>query len=239
MTKRLLRASDGCLPFAILQAIVFWLEHRNELPYTHNRIEEKWFNTFLVEWGVARTVKKGENRRVLHLLNEHLREIRDSKNPGKLVDELAGELGKFGSVRRRGSNRRSRPTSLVSKVAYFLRPEDMSPLDGTALKGLKSWRKGKPHIKVSSYKTFLEAFNQEFKNTQSNIAKECGRPWTRALGERFRLESVLETRMFYRKVFDNVLMIHGGRWPAFTRAQQRVPDRRYPVRAKIRSLSAG
>ncbi len=220
LAARVLRARDGCLPFAILQAIVFWLEHRDELPFTRDRIEEKWFNTFLVEWGVARTVKKGENGRVLRLLNKHLAEIRDSKNPGKLVDELAGELSKFGSVSRRGSTKRSRPTSLVSKVAYFLRPEDLSPLDGTALKGLKCWRKGKPHTTVSSYETFLEAFNKEFKSIASDIAMECGRPWTRALGERLRLESVLDTRMFHRKVFDNMLMIHGGRWRALARQRE-------------------
>jgi hypothetical protein len=195
--------------FAVAEAIGFWRNH--EIPYMEAEIERGWYEKFLVEWRVARTIRKGTGEDVRALLNRRLLAVRDSDDPAGLVEEVADALQKRGYGAKGG-----RPISLVSKVGYFLRPKDLTPRDRFVLRGLNCRRREDhlPPVRSGEYTDFVGAFNQEFSRAKEEIAAECRQSWARALVRRFGLDPrLLNTTLFQRKVLDNMLMAKGGRWP--------------------------
>jgi hypothetical protein len=110
---------------AITQAILTVSENQEQ--YRNPAIGERWFNRFIREWGVARTLSgdSGKRTRTVQLLNTELPGIRSSRDPGSLVEETAEKL-----KNEELSSRRGRPISLVSKVGWFLAPETLIPRDG-------------------------------------------------------------------------------------------------------------
>lgn len=144
------------------------------------------------------------------MLNKRLLSVRDSTSPAELVEEVADALQEKGYGAKGG-----RPLSLVSKIAYLLRPRDLAPWDGSALGGLNRRRKGNhlPRVRPGEYRDFVGAFNQEFNRAKEEIVAECRQSWARALVRRLGLDPrLLNTTLFQRKVLDNMLMAEGGRW---------------------------
>jgi len=195
--------------FAVVEAIFFWRNHK--IPYRGTEIKKKWYKRFVAEWRVARTIRSGTGENVRDLLNKRLLSVRNSTSPAELVEEVADALQKEGYGAKGG-----RPISLVSKIAYFLRPKDLTPQDRFALRGLNCRRTENdlPRVRSGQYTDFVGAFNQEFSRVREEIVAECKQRWARALVTRLGLgPRLLNTTAFQRKVLDNMLMAEGGRWP--------------------------
>ena len=173
---------------------------------TGAKFDNQVVSTFSRGWGVARTIAAGKQDDTFRLLKGQLSRFLSSDEPAAVVQELAEKLQKRGFGARGG-----RPTSLVSKFAYHLRPDSLAPRDGFAFRGLRAIHRGG----LSSYVDYVNAFDKEFRRYKPAIVKECRRPWVRSLVQRLKTRfrpGFLETSKFHRKVFDNLLSMEGGRW---------------------------
>jgi len=199
---------------AVVQAILLWCWDE-EIPVSWP-ITEEWLQKFAGRWVVARNVYKGKLGQAARVLNGNLRKVKKGQE-GPTVQQTADEL------KRRGIAP-VKPVSLVSKVAYFLKPERFALTDRYARAGLERLRReaGIRGKLALDYVAYLQAFNEQFKRLETDIKAECNRPWARELVKRlgYAPEEVLKRRGFRRKVLDNFLLIKGGGLPRRTKPKR-------------------
>lgn len=208
---------------AVVQALRMWSDtcYQAFLEGTDNELTAEWFNWFVVEWKVARTIKKGERDAVRRYLNSDFRDQMRRDASADAIDKAAQHLKRSNWSSLAGKNKQpTLPISLVSKVGFFFKPSELVPLDRFSLKGLNDLRRsaGMRNLNIPSYKQYLEAFNKAYRENQTEIQSALREPWIPDLAK--NLGCTFETwdnEAVHRKVFDDYLMLSGG-------YQKRQPD---------------
>lgn len=206
----------------IVEALVLWStpQYRKFLAAEKPpEIEKAWFETFIAEWRVARTLKKELTDDVRAYFDRKLRAALASNSDGAAIDKAARHLQskRWGSGTRKDGNG-SLPLSVVAKVGFFLAPAKITPFDSLALKGLNKIRGtsktgGMGHLKDANYSNYLEGFNSALLVSRSAIEASVQANWAQELGKEFGVtKSQLRSVAFQRKVFDNMLMSLAGRF---------------------------
>lgn len=175
-------------------------------------LSSDWFKKFMNDWSVARTIKKSGKEPTRKYLYRHFAPgLWKNGSKSRRVDKAARHIAKQG-----WSARGRKPTSLVSKVGYFYRPESIVPMDRLARAGLKELVKSEGegfHTEIRpsmSYEKYEECFGKMFKKYRVEIAAACTKSWAREfLWEIGRSDSCLSSNAFRKKVFDNYLMLLG------------------------------
>jgi hypothetical protein len=218
---RVLAFLEGELPRAVVEAIELWSDQR----YRHflqtsqaGLLEEKWFSWFQVEWKIARTIKRQSKDRVRGYLDTEFRRSLSVRDDASVIDDAAKYIqSRRWSSQKQKSGAASLPLSLVSKVGFLFTDGNIVPYDSFALSGLNALRGAKKdggggHLERATYSDYLRAFDNELKRFQAEIEGELLSLWAKGLADRLGCRpSMLESRKFQRKVFDNCLMRIGGR----------------------------
>jgi len=179
-------------------------EHRG--PVTTNPLlaDQYRFRSFLAEYYVNRTVRKGEHDKLRAELCKSARfqkALQDDS--GRALERLEHDLRpRFGSNDKKGSPRRI--VSVLSKVAAFVRPERFVAWDRFARKGLNIVRSWSPPSPFNSYSEYLVAFDTVWKGLPGKQI--------RAYVARKGVENTVDREpRFLRRVLDMYLMKCGGR----------------------------
>jgi hypothetical protein len=201
---------------AIFQAVMMWSDSHYERflfrkkPGQLDEDEDMfdWFEWFVSDWRVARTIKKGKRNSVRGYLDKNFREQLKKEDKGCVVDEAARIIKERGWSAKESKSGNG-PRSLVSKIGFFLTPDTLIPYDRFARDGLREWqRKHRVSLsKIQSYSDYLTAFNEGFESSKKEIRNALTKHWVKTLAKRFRCPvRELKSLSFQRKVFDNYLM---------------------------------
>jgi hypothetical protein len=161
---------------------------------------------------------KKQTELVKYLNSQDFRDTISGTEPGRAVDVAAEHIQAQGwSAFNKKRDTHVKPTSLVSKVAFFIRPKALPPMDSLSKRGLNRTRgtkkaKGEGHQKFDLYAEYLTEFNLKYGHYKAAVRVASEAPWvkplTTALGGN---TEILQTEAFTRKVFDSVLMRIGRR----------------------------
>jgi len=192
--------------FLLKQARDNWLRWQDVYEYKGNitmnplLAYEGRFASFLREYGVGRTIRKGRRdalRRELRNSPEFRKALEDGD--GQALDRLARDLGsRFGS-------RRNAVLSALSKVAAFIRPERFVAWDQFARKGLKCVLRGCASSRLNGYSEYLAAFDTAWEGQAGGQVRDY-------VAKRGVRNDVEREPRFLRRVLDVYLMKRGGRW---------------------------
>jgi len=181
-------------------------------------LDKKWFDWFVGSWTVARTVAKENRDEVRRYLDAKFRLAAAADRDGTAVDKAATTISRRGwGAKELRSGNSTAPLSLVSKVAFFLKPNTFIPYDSSALRGLNRLRGtkkqgGQGRLNSPSYREYLAAFDAVFEASDSQISALLEQPWVVAVSRQMGLGAKsMSQRGFRRKVVDNLLMQRGGR----------------------------
>jgi len=192
--------------------VQLWSREDFRPPFSKARqLDERWFKSFTGEWRVARALVGSDRTALLRFLNQHIRTYFAAGDPGAGVVKLAGTLVAKGfSVQR--------PISLASKLGFFYQPRRLIPYDRFAVEGLNRRRGmkragGEGRLPARDYSAYLSSFNRHFSDVAAQVKAECSSRWMKALTKRLEFHpNWAQSQAFQRKVFDNVLMLEGGRF---------------------------
>ena len=181
------------------------------------QLNKEWFDWFVGEWSVARTVSKIARESVRSFLDNQFRADVATNRDGRAVDRAAKTISDkgWGAVKR-ADGKSSLPVSLVSKIAFFLKPDVFIPYDSTALRGINCLRGtkkngGQGRLAGPSYREYLQAFERVYVSSERQISIMLREPWVKAVSTRLGLDpKVISRPTFRRKVVDNLLMQLGG-----------------------------
>lgn len=208
------------ISLAIVSALKMWSDSQYS-PFlqavpSYTTMDKEWFEKFIGDWSVARTISKDRQEEVRKLLNTNFRSylIRDS---AKAVDLVTNEIAAKGWSHQSRDEKWSEPISLVSKVAFFFVPENFVPMDRYSRLGVNKLRGkkkdgGQGHLNSKLYECYLGEFENWFSAYEVQINGELKGAWVKELAKNLDCEPAeLDRRAFRRKVFDNMLMQLGGR----------------------------
>lgn len=189
-----------------------WSHSRYEAFLNHKRpgqMTENWYRWFVAEWNVARNIKKDAHHEVWRFLNTEFRQIIAKAPVAATVDQGALHI-----KQQSWSTHNGRPLSLVSKVAFFLRPGKFVPLDRFSLLGLNQLRlsSGCSQLAHPSYADYLQAFDEQHAHFAPQLVAAMKKTWVRDMAAGLSCPpSALATVPMRRKLFDNYLMQVAGR----------------------------
>ena len=170
----------------------------NENPVLSDKVR---FASFCAEYSVHRTIRKGRQnqfREALIRSSTFSKAIRD--DTGHSLDRLERHLRpKFGS--KEGKNRL---TSVLSKVAAFVRPERFVAWDRFARAGLNTVLCRPLSCPFKTYSNYLSDFDSVW---NGQLGKQI-----RHYGAKHAHAEVEGEDRFLRRVLDIYLMKCGGRW---------------------------
>jgi hypothetical protein len=160
------------------------------------------FRSFLADYYVGRTIRKGKHDEFRReLVNSGKFEAAICDESGQSLDRLEAELRpRFGS--KDGKNRL---TSVLSKLAAFIRPERFVAWDRFAKKGLNIVQGRSASFQFRTYSDYLSAFDAAWKGQPGMEIRD----YVTKVDVQSKLER--EAR-FQRRVLDMYLMECGGRW---------------------------
>lgn len=201
------------LAIALIYVVKLWGDKHYECFLQQPKpgeLMDEWFEKFLAEWGVARTIKRDERENIREYLDHDFREMLSEGNEGKAVDDAAKYIQQQGwGSRIRNNGKGSLPISIVSKVGFFFCPYKLVPLDKFAKQGLNKLRKHEDErkIKGDSYNEYLKAFNKQYIKNKPQLAAALGKQWVKDLAKELGCPaSALKNIAMRRKLFDNYLM---------------------------------
>lgn len=199
---------------AIIEAIWLCGDPKYAFPRGTNRpIPEDWFQSFIGEWGVARTIGQGNVVAALNYLNEC---FMDPINRRYYLTPNGIDEVKIGLRDLELTPRDRKPISLVSKIAFLCRPDLFPPYDQLAKAGLNIRRGGvqsggEPYLNSPTYQEYLTAWNREFRKEQGELVRACQNERWRFVAEPLHVSlPAMQRRGFIRKVFDNALAYEAG-----------------------------
>ncbi len=155
-------------------------------------------------WKVARCIKDGYQTPVRQNLDRNFRRTLPLGDDGACVDAAALHIQRQG-----WSSRGGLPLSLVSKVAFFLRPNRFVPLDRFSLQGLNRLRafNGAGRLKGNRYKAYLAAIDEQYTQLESLLKAALGQPWAVDMADQLGCPcAALRSLALRRKLFDDYLM---------------------------------
>lgn len=163
-----------------------------------DRIDEDFLRRWLGAWMLARSNPRPLRVALAASLHDARRRVQEAANGelGNLIGRLAKEM--FDQDVTKG-----RQTSLVSKFAFSLRPEEIAIYDKHGRYALAE--EVGQRIKEHDYVAYLKAFYR--------FAQTCGRILDEtALTERLRprWQPVMTERLFKLRTADKLLMLRGG-----------------------------
>lgn len=204
------------LALATIQVIQMWSNPRYESFLLHSQpgvINEEWFRWFVGSWNVARTIGDGFQGDVRDYLDSELRSVLMNSGGAEAIDAAARHIQQRRWSSRSGRTRDySLPVSLVSKIAFFLRPSKFVPLDRYAVKGLNLARRraGERRLKGKSYSEYFAAFNDFYAEVDSQLEFALRQCWVAELAGRLGCPAkALPTVAMRRKLLDDYLMHYG------------------------------
>jgi hypothetical protein len=157
------------------------------------------FNAFCAEYGVGRTIRAGTRDELRKRLSRRLRSaLRDGT--GHALDLLEQQLRpRFGTRLGRG-----RMTSVLSKMAAFVRPERFIAWDSYARRGLNLTLGRAAAHPYRTYAEYLAALDLVWQGQFGRQVRRC---------IRHGAQSPIDRKpQFQRRAFDVCLMRIGGRW---------------------------
>jgi len=217
----MIKLNERDIALAIVAAFEMWTDSKYR-PFLQKRptrqiMDKAWFDKFLGEWRVARTIRRDKREEVREYLNGEFRV--QLQNKGAAAVDIAANKFSVNEWSQRNAKTGvwSEPVSLVSKVAFFFQPNKYVPLDTYSRIGVNVLREkknegGLGNHKFPSYESYLSEFEIWFKQYKGviNEAHECS--WVQDLADKLGCQKDLANReAFKRKVFDNILMRQGGR----------------------------
>ena len=211
-----LALNDRNLALAIVLALQMWSHDRYQrfLCGRNSDLDAEWFQWFVGEWKVARTIQKGKLDEVRRYLDQDFRRAATKDASGMAIDVASSHIKASEWSAKLGKKKvPNLPISLVSKVGFFLRPSDFVPFDGFSLIGLNRIYRtiGTPKLKAPTYPQYLSAFNEQFATIAAQISASLNESWVSALAAKLGCpDGALKTGSLLRKVFDHYLMYSGG-----------------------------
>ncbi|MEX0583777.1 MAG: hypothetical protein WD185_08915 [Sneathiella sp.] len=218
--------NEQIILWAILRAVKYLGHHaeitnnffQNDGNWEH--MNEQWFINFNTEWGLSRCFNINGDNAVEGCLEQARAYLIENFNAlveqnGHLVaqdiDELTTGLADVGLSR-------GRATSAVSKYAFSGRPAEIFPIDSTAVRGLRclAQQAGGNFVDYGGgedrYQHFYNAWLVQYNNHEAEIENLLQDQRVQNITCRLGfLNGNMQTTAFKRKVFDNILMIKGGR----------------------------
>lgn len=97
----------------------------------------------------------------------------------------------------------------MSKVGFFLRPDRFVPLDRFSVRGLNVLRAapGQSRLKSGSYKTYLQAFDEQYACFESQLMAALTEQWVIVMADNLGCpRAALTSSAMRRKLFDDYLM---------------------------------
>lgn len=218
MTKTLVKVDfeNKDMALAIVQALKLWSDpsYKGFLHEGNNRLDEKWFQWFIGQWNVGRTIQAGEQGKVRSYLDKEFRKSLRKGAVGVMVDRAALFIREEGWSSKTGRNKKpGLPTSLVSKIGFFLCPSVLVPFDRYSLVGLNQFQRGfgSPRLNNPTYAEYLSSFDQLYKKEVWQINGSLKSAWVSELAGVLNCsQKSLRSIAFKRKVLDNYLMHSGG-----------------------------
>lgn len=211
------------LALSVVLAIQLWASpmcHRLHVPeQMDSRIDDAWFKWFTGEWRVGRTLAPDARQEVISYFNsKSFRKALTVASGNRAVDSASQHLKSRGwSAKRKENGIRVKPLSLVSKVAFFIRPTHFAPMDSLSKRGLNRVRGtkksgGEGHDAYAQYSDYLAVFNENIPRYESFLKKSISAVWAKPLAKELGCPTAaLTSPAFRRKVFDNLLMQFGRR----------------------------
>jgi hypothetical protein len=176
-------------------------------------LHQEWFRWFVGAWRVARTIRAGQRESVRLYLDTVFRRGLANGRGARAVDDAAEFIrDRNWSSQKSSASQASLPVSLVSKVGFLLCPNDITPSDNLARKGLDRLRRevGKGKVPDRSYCEYLAAFDDELGEHREQIRKALLESWVIIMAEKLGCPAAaLSSRALQRKTFDNYLMLIG------------------------------
>ena len=204
---------------ATVQALLLWSDPGYEGFLRSSRlarvdISEQWFKKFTSAWNVARTIDGGKKEEAREYFNAKFQvELLRSQCPEKVVDRGAKYLqDKRYSSQTKKDGTASLPISIVSKVGFFIRPDNLVPFDRFAKDALNDLRRqsGLKRLKFDRYVEYFSEFETAFKLSGESIKGCIEQSWVEMLNKKIGGNSTTLRRIgFKRKVLDNLLVFRG------------------------------
>jgi len=166
-----------------------------------DELTDEWFSWFVGAWNVARNIKAGRKQLVREYLNS---ELRRALSLAGCVDAAALHIKQQG-----WSSRGCLPVSLVSKIAFFLRPDRFVPLDRFSVRGLNLLHasNGERSVNRESYLAYLAAFDHHYAHLESQLNAALSQRWVVEMADQLGCpRNALMTAAMRRKLFDDYLM---------------------------------
>lgn len=217
----MIEIKDRVIALATVDALQMWSDERY-IPFlqmgpTRQTMDHEWFDKFLGQWNVARTISSDKHEEVRGYLNKVFR-LSLKKKSAAVIDLGAAKIADKGwSHANKKSGIPSKPVSLVSKIAFFYQPDFYVPMDKFSRKGVNVLRGkiknlGIGHHAFPSYESYYNEFELCFAKHKGMLANELKCNWVKGLAKKYGCEPNLIMRdAFQRKVFDNILMRLGDR----------------------------
>ncbi len=198
---------------AVADVIALWTndQYKGYLPRQQS-IDRKWFDRFVANWGVALTVLEKHRGDVLNYLNTDFRAKVGCCSDGTAITAAARDIAaKQWTPMPEKSKEHSKPVSLVSKIAFFFRPDFFVPFDAWARKGLRAVN-ATGNSSYKTYEAYFADFGPVYDTHKPEIERVIASDWAVGLAEQLACpETAMQSEAFKRKVLDNALMRFGGR----------------------------
>ncbi len=199
------------LALALMQALQMWSDSRYQVFLAWAKpgeLTEEWFNWFVGAWNVARSIRNGRKPLVRKYFDHDFREALSLEDCTKCVDTAALHIQRQG-----WSSRGCLPVSLVSKVAFFLRPERFVPLDRFSLHGLSllCGDNASGELNRNSYEAYLRRFDEQCGRFESQLNAALKEQWVVDMADWLGCpRAALASPAMRRKLFDDYLMHSAG-----------------------------
>lgn len=162
-----------------------------------------WFGCFVWEYGLGRTFTRTDAAKIRKLIRES-ESFKNAVEKG-CADSLQAAVSEIMPLKQNGKERRN--TSLITKVAAFVRPEKFIAWDTYASAGLRKLKGKRTHV-------FGDSISKYERLAQNIVTGEISFPWwTHCLPRIDQLADQLEAshQAIRMRVLDNIAMIAGAR----------------------------
>jgi hypothetical protein len=179
-------------------AIATWFgnEGKTAEKIHHQPVELDLLKSWLSLWILARTVGSGRREAIRDFLNHTARgKLLDPSASCETVEQLSSQVKTDGILP-------GRPTSLISKFAFMLRPENFVPYDAHVRGALK---KLGYRVKAHHYCDYLRGFRL----AQETIVERCRAAGLTPTKLRYQGKT-LDNALFDARLADKRLMLQGG-----------------------------
>lgn len=192
---------------AALEAVKCWKGKEGQLSkrlqISDIPIDEDFLGCWLIHWMVARNIRIGARADLADYLDKCVRS-KVLNAPETVLPDMVEFISR--NISEKGwTVNKGRPTSLVSKFAFSLRPMDVSPYDSRARRALEKCYNFR--LRAHDYKAYWSAFRRFAQDIENCLEREKG---NMTEGYRKELERNMPDKLFKLRTADKALMLIGG-----------------------------